>query len=227
MIRREALGFGEDAGQACPYRLRDYRALKDVLVEQDDGVRRGHVLTHRLVFGVDHDVRLRLGKRDDFVEVFGLPARFRAGEDEHRILRQRLDHFPVALAREEEAGRHEDELVHRETEPRAELSLLLGASRQDRVLERHDEEREALAFVLIRCEELEPALAPRRVDDELARNGAHEHQDEAVAKEPVGHPQRDPRHAEDLEGEAVARVVMQRRRQATVMVKLFRLELVQ
>src|SRR5206468_9204172 len=107
------------------------------------------------------------------------------------------------------------------------LSLLLGASRQDRVLERHDEEREALAFVLIRCEELEPALAPRRVDDELARNGAHEHQDEAVAKEPVGHPQRDPRHAEDLEGQAVARVVMQRRRQATVTVKLFRLELVQ
>src|SRR5436190_22651033 len=48
VVRREALGLGEDARQPCPDRLRDDRALEDVLVVEDDCVGRGNVLSPRV-----------------------------------------------------------------------------------------------------------------------------------------------------------------------------------
>ena len=65
------------------------------------------------------------------------------------------------------------------------------------------------------------------MDDELLRDRAHEHQHQPVAQEPVRHAQGDPRHSQKLEREAVARVVVERGREATVVVEFLRLELVQ
>ena len=61
---------------------------------------------------------------------------------------------------------------------------------------------------------------------ELARDRAHEHEDQPVPQEPVRHAQGDPRHTQDLQRHAVARVVVKRGREAPVVVELLGLELV-
>ena len=65
------------------------------------------------------------------------------------------------------------------------------------------------------------------MNDELSRDRAHEHKDEPVAHEPVRHAQGDPRHPQDLERQAVPRVVVERGREPAVVVELLRFELVQ
>src|SRR2546429_946177 len=134
VVRREALGLGEDARQARPDRLRGNGALEDVLVKEDDRVGRREVLAHGVVLGVDHHVRFRLCERDDLVEVPRLPLRLRTGQHEYGLVWQRLDDFPIALACEEESGRREDELVRRQSEFRSEPPLFVGAPRKHRVL---------------------------------------------------------------------------------------------
>ena len=166
-------------------RLRRDRALEDVLVEEDDAVRRSDVAAHRVVVGVDDDVVAAFRVVDDLVEVLGLVRVPRPREDDDRVLRRGRDHVDEALAAEEEAGRDEDEAVHGESEPLAERPFRGGVGRHRGVLEGHGDQREVLLLALVVREQVEPVVRAMRVDHELAGQPADEREHRAVAQEPV------------------------------------------
>src|SRR6185295_16378340 len=105
VIDLEPARVGEDARQTGPDRLRRNSALEDVLVIEDDTVGRGDVLAHRLVIGVDDDVReaalLDVGR--DLIEILRLVAGARAREHNDAVAGRGGDHLREALALEEEA----------------------------------------------------------------------------------------------------------------------------
>src|SRR5438874_1377450 len=200
--------------------------MEDIFVEKYDAVGCRDVLAHGVVLGVDDHVLLALRGLHHLVEVAGLPIGTRPRQDEDRVLGKRIDDLDVALAREEEPRRDEDELVGRKTEFRAQPALLVRVVRQNRALERHDRQWEALALGLVAGEKLQPSLAARRVHDELSRKRAHQREDHAVPEEPVRESQADPRDAQHLERPGVPRTVVKRRGEPPVMVELLGLELV-